>query len=31
MKLGSASFGDYQRILGACDFAVPTATDHITL
>ncbi len=31
MKLSSSSFGDHQRIPGACAFAVPNATDHITL
>ena len=31
MKLTSTSFGDNQRIPGACAFAVPHATDHITL
>ena len=31
MKLSSASFGDNQRIPGACAFAVPHATDHIAL
>ena len=31
MKLSSSSFGDNQRIPGACAFAVPHATDHITL
>ena len=31
MKLGSSSFGDNQRIPGAFAFAVPHATDHITL
>ena len=31
MKLSSSSFGDSQRIPGACAFAVPHATDHITL
>jgi len=31
MKLSSSSFGDNQRIPGACAFAVPHATGHITL
>jgi len=31
MKLSSSSFGDNQRIPGACSFAVPNATDHIKL
>lgn len=31
MKLSSSSFGDNQRIPGAYAFAVPHATDHITL
>jgi Raf kinase inhibitor-like YbhB/YbcL family protein len=31
MKLSSSSFGDNQRIPGACAFAVPHAADHITL
>lgn len=31
MKLSSSSFGDNQRIPGACAFAVPHATDHIEL
>ena len=31
MKLSSSSFGDHQRIPGACAFAVPNATDHIKL
>jgi len=31
MKLSSSSFGDNQRIPGACAFAVPNATDHIKL
>ncbi|HUX26677.1 MAG TPA: YbhB/YbcL family Raf kinase inhibitor-like protein [Burkholderiales bacterium] len=31
MKLDSASFGNNQRIPGAYAFAVPHATDHITL
>jgi Raf kinase inhibitor-like YbhB/YbcL family protein len=31
MKLGSSSFGDKQRIPGACAFAVPHATEHVTL
>ena len=31
MKLESSSFGNNQRIPGACAFAVPHATDHITL
>jgi Raf kinase inhibitor-like YbhB/YbcL family protein len=31
MKLSSSSFGDNQRIPGACAFAVPHATDHIKL
>ncbi len=31
MKLSSSSFGDNQRIPGTCAFAVPHATDHITL
>jgi Raf kinase inhibitor-like YbhB/YbcL family protein len=31
MKLESASFGDNQRIPGAYAFAVPHATDHVTL
>ena len=31
MILSSSSFGDNQRIPGACAFAVPHATDHISL
>jgi Raf kinase inhibitor-like YbhB/YbcL family protein len=31
MKLTSASFGDNQRIPGACAFAVPHASEHIAL
>src|ERR1019366_10227996 len=31
MKLSSSSFGDNQRTPGAYAFAVPHATDHITL
>ena len=31
MKLSSSSFGDHQRIPGAYAFAVPHATEHITL
>jgi Raf kinase inhibitor-like YbhB/YbcL family protein len=31
MQLTSSSFGDNQRIPGACAFAVPHATDHIKL
>lgn len=31
MKLSSSSFGDNQRIPGACAFAVPHATEHISL
>jgi Raf kinase inhibitor-like YbhB/YbcL family protein len=31
MKLTSASFGDKQRVPGAYAFAVPHATEHITL
>lgn len=31
MKLESSSFGDNQRIPGACAFAVPHATEHIAL
>ena len=31
MKFSSSSFGDNQRIPGACAFAVPNATDHIKL
>ena len=31
MKLESSNFRDNQRIAGACAFAVPHATDHITL
>ena len=31
MKLSSSSFGDNQRIPGAFAFAVPHATEHITL
>lgn len=31
MKLSSSSFGDGQRIPGAYAFAVPHATDHLTL
>lgn len=31
MKLESSSFGDNQRIPGAYAFAVPNATEHITL
>jgi Raf kinase inhibitor-like YbhB/YbcL family protein len=31
MKLSSSSFGDHQRIPGACAFAVPNATDHVKL
>ena len=31
MKLSSSSFGDNQRIPGAFAFAVPHATDHISL
>ena len=31
MKLSSSSFGDNQRIPGAYAFAVPHATDHVTL
>lgn len=31
MKLSSSSFGDNQRIPGACAFAVPHASDHIKL
>jgi hypothetical protein len=31
MKISSSSFADNQRIPGACAFAVPNATDHISL
>ena len=31
MKLESSNFRNNQRIAGACAFAVPHATDHITL
>lgn len=31
MRLSSSSFGDNQRIPGACAFAVPHATEHIKL